>query len=989
MGNSSSSLALISAVRGLGDPSASVDSLLSNHELWRGFFTSKCTVVDLETVMTSAYLRSLRLYHPERLAALLYKSITQLHAFSHQHGEDAATISNWYEKGGNHKDPRAPTPSPQAVVNALMIVQRCMPIVFEDVDDILAQLPPPAHHASHAPSSGGAVPISPRARNFLELFFGENQMCCAAPTEMTGDGQQTLVDPPAPARVFPPLSMRGEELSTSSVTTPLGTVLVDCLVRLCFVPNFTIAAPSLGVPPSERRTSSGTATATVVPEILWCDGVGGCSSAALPQHHPTSSIVNHLNDAFISSISDHRRLVLLTLITVLSRPLHRFRCIEEDALFLSPLTRGEVHLFPTLVASLVNNLVLYDPRGRLPYTSHFITTSEHVVVLGVQLLNISLDYSGLLLGPVHKQPSPKSVLTTRQVAERASDGGDDERSAAAPPPRRSRLSAASRTQCDDDGTELPALNDPANNNDGDQQDAAVPNAAVVHVDEPTPSAAAEAEKSPPSRNRGETSPRLFPLQTLSDSALALQRQRSSAAAEDEAQHLASERALCRNLGWALLCAITDVEARWVVRGLSSLFGNVVHAKSTVLPQSQRTIFEHDLLLVLVWKLVDRCRPFRSAFGFSTDAVAVASRGADGAGGGVGATAYVVPLCYYLSLARRSSNDPSSSGQGVSLSQVAMFTLLKLSAERDFVLCCNDPFSGHLPFALPEIGSTNGTFNDVIALTCLSLLQHSGHPGSSSSAISALHASCATVLANMAPFMQSVALGTAQKLLWQLEVFGRPSFLLKAPAEHGKWLMLIIEVLCSLMQYQYRGSAHLAYALVRSRDVVYQVLDVLESGDDGGVKQGEGRVVDGSPSESSAADVRLPGSAVSTTPSSAPPRFSLAELCSPDDPNPSATIEHRKTLLFTLRCAVATLERITLPLVQSTHVGSSDIPVYLAQRSTLVGALPVPHGIVIRGFPSSFSVDEWVSKVHWGFMFSHAVPGTLVHSPRSIKLFGFA
>ncbi|CUF04657.1 dymeclin family protein, putative [Bodo saltans] len=1051
MGNSSSSLALIAALRTIGEPSSSVtkqqqhsSSLLEDHELWRSLFTATFTII----VMSSQYLRTLRLVHPDRLAALLFKCISQLHAFAFEHGEDGASIAAAKKKeSGEERRARGAgikkqRPSPQSVLNALLILQHTLPVVFENADDAMQLLQEGVSRGGGGGGSGATqqqqqpIVVSPFGKDFLAHVFLNNRTCAAAAAAASPSTSANAEVTSSASSVFPHLSFptlsRVAPSSPSSTTNatiagdggfvPLGTLLMECLVRLCFVPEFTIPTPTMttivaDAAHNQEDHKSSSSAFDVVPELLWCQGIVGNRKMAttitaeeqqqqqLPKWGPSAHLFHHLNEAFFSSMSDYRRQVLLTLNTVLTLPLHRHRCIEEEPIFLTPLTR-QVTLFPTLVASLVNNLVLYDPRGRMPYSSHMITTSEHVVVLGVQFLNISLDYSGLLLGAT-STPSTQVAATPQQPQQQQQQsvtvGGDHSEANAEATERishhqRSRLSAARRSSL---SSAAATANDDAR---GMMEQPETSTAAALS----SPSAVVEVAHQDPARRREEdynsstsaSADKLFAHQTaLSNSAKKLQK--SAMLSEHRTlSELVAEDALCRNTGWALLCQhLSSVEAQWIVNGLALLFGNVTRAKSTFLPQSQRTIFEHDLLLVLLWKLIDRSAPIRSAFGGDNVTNSSSTTATSGANNNsTGPTAYVVPLCYYLTTGRTNPGAaaPRKRSETTSLSQIAMFIFLKLSGERSFVLACNEPFTEHLPFALPEVASANGTYNDVIALACLSVLQDAemnssvvdGTGGERRAAPKhrPMHASCVTVLANIAPFMQSVSLGTTMRMLRMLELFGRPSFLLESPVEHGKWLMLIIEALCSLLQYQFRGCGHLSYALVRSRDVVYTVLDLF---DDTEVLQTEQQ-----PAVDNSREVtELPTShsltAIPPTTTAAPPRMSLSELSHPDDPNRGSVIEHRKSLLFTLRCALGALEVIVLPLVQSTRVGVAEIPTIISQKSTLVGALPVPHSIVVRGFPSSYSVDEWVSKALWGFIFSHAVPGALVRSTKAVKLFTFA
>lgn len=895
MGSSSSSLGLITTVRNLADrPNAPA---LDDHQFWKDLFTCAFTRVDLHAVVTADYVRELRLRHPGRLALLLYKCISQVVVF-------ASKTSLEFDRSGhnnsNSSDPAVDTRDDvptQSVSNALMILIRLAPLVLEE-----AKL-------EGSGGSSAAPTHDDRAVNFLKYFFVDRRVM--QHDDPTADPKFPVLHLPMErCRLF-----RGpHDAPSPSHDVSLANVLLHALVSLCFAPGFTI--------PKWRRVGANHSAAAdgqsccsaafnVVPELLWESGVGDAGGTRLSAIDGGS--VWAFPEALSAAMTSNRRLVVELLLLLQSSALYRRTAVTEHGeLFSTYLTR-DIPLFGTLAASLINYIASYNPRGRLPYTSHLVTTVEHLVVLSTQLLCVSLDFTPLLR-PLPPPPASaskaKSPVAHPSVANvvTAADEEMTERNATCdgtarvhiPPVASSQEKAISGrpSSCD---TTLPVMSD----DDGEMDEAAMLLDANPHV-----------------------------------------------------------KQLAENRAWRVLCSMTRAEAQHIVRGLQPLFANITFSQSTFLPASQRRVLEHEELLVLVWKLIDRCPPFRAAF---CDAPPLCAPVAGSRRRPLAnqlpqwdrlvSLGYLVPLVHYIQSAR-------SDVAKLPAAQIAMYTLLALSCERDFVISCNEPFTEYCPFPLPDMQSKGATYNDFVITAMYAVLQNR-QPD-----VAALHPSAAVVIANIAPFMTSVSMGPAQRLVALLELYGREAFLRENLVKHGEVLMLVLEAVASLLQYQYRGAGHLAFALVRTQRPLRAMLDMFAKGS---------RVVSAQSEEEPARE-----DAAAPPTHHHPNAVSISALTKPGE---SQRVEaHRSSLLLTLHLALDRLNSIVQPLTRSDNV--VDIASYLSSKTILAGWLPVPHPITSRRFPPSLATDEWVTQILWSYLYTHSMPESLAFAS-SVKLFGFA
>ncbi len=73
----------------------------------------------------------------------------------------------------------------------------------------------------------------------------------------------------------------------------------------------------------------------------------------------------------------------------------------------------------------------------------------------------------------------------------------------------------------------------------------------------------------------------------------------------------------------------------------------------------------------------------------------------------------------------------------------------------------------------------------------------------------------TILVNVSPYLKSLCMLSASKLLHLLEAFSTPWFMASAPHNHHL-VFFLLEAFNNLVQYQFDGNANLVYAIIRKR-----------------------------------------------------------------------------------------------------------------------------------------------------------------------------
>ncbi|KAK0150177.1 Protein HID1 [Merluccius polli] len=220
---------------------------------------------------------------------------------------------------------------------------------------------------------------------------------------------------------------------------------------------------------------------------------------------------------------------------------------------------------------------------------------------------------------------------------------------------------------------------------------------------------------------------------------------------------------------------------FILKGLARLLTNPL--TQTYLPNSTKKIQFHQELLVLFWKLCD----------FNKRRVGH-------------------PGSYSLLPKRRegltSVSRVGTSTPRVGLMHIGVFILLLLSGERNFGVRLNKPYSVHVPMDIPVFTGTHADLLIVVfhkIITC-------GHQR-----LQPLYDCLLTIIVNVSPYLKSLSMVAANKLLHLLEAFSTSWFLFSASQNHHL-IFFLLEAFNNIIQYQFDGYCNLVYAIIRKRNV---------------------------------------------------------------------------------------------------------------------------------------------------------------------------
>ncbi|RNF07569.1 putative protein HID1 isoform 1 [Trypanosoma conorhini] len=290
--------------------------------------------------------------------------------------------------------------------------------------------------------------------------------------------------------------------------------------------------------------------------------------------------------------------------------------------------------------------------------------------------------------------------------------------------------------------------------------------------------------------------------------------------------------------------------------------------------------------------------------------------------------YIVPLVDYALDARR---DPKYFPH----LQLVLFILLRLSELRTFCLQCNAAFRERLPF---EFESFVGSYNDllIIMLCSFMLFRHE--------MICPLHVTCSSIISNLASFISDISPVTAERLSLVFTSVATRCLAYEASAASNAVLadnsevtadqvvMLgVVGAVASVLQYHERAAATLLAAFVKRKSLVKEVSEVF-----------------------------------------------LAEGC-----NKFRVQLTSPFLIDTIRDAIAAVEEAVAAAEAAGVVDTAAV----IRNTSLVGALPTPHRIVVRRLYSTESMEQWAMATAWSSLYMYAPPGTFGER-KSVKMLRF-
>ena len=241
----------------------------------------------------------------------------------------------------------------------------------------------------------------------------------------------------------------------------------------------------------------------------------------------------------------------------------------------------------------------------------------------------------------------------------------------------------------------------------------------------------------------------------------------------------------------------------MLAGFEAMLSQAAVASRTYLPNSVKEIVCADELLVLLWHLMGGNAGFRAYVAAHPQRI-------------------VVAVCQHICANR---HEPSRIG----VLHVCIFILLLLSSERVFCVSMNRPLDPAGPVPPPELGLVLGvsTCADMMVSSLYKLLCDSD-PQAAGLADMGL-----TIICNISPYVKAYSNAAALHLLGLLDRFSKPvaaaakaqtlAMPLPPPGDTMSRLMLIVETLDNMLQYQAEGNARITYGLVRRQAALKRLL----------------------------------------------------------------------------------------------------------------------------------------------------------------------
>lgn len=147
--------------------------------------------------------------------------------------------------------------------------------------------------------------------------------------------------------------------------------------------------------------------------------------------------------------------------------------------------------------------------------------------------------------------------------------------------------------------------------------------------------------------------------------------------------------------------------------------------------------------------------------------------------------------------------------------IGVFILLLLSGERNFGVRLNKPYTATVPMDIPVF---SGTHADLL-ITVFHKIIATGHQR-----LQPLFDCLLTILVNVSPYLKTLSMVAAIKLLHLLEAFSTPWFLFSSPANHHL-VFFLLEIFNNIIQYQFDGNSNLVYTIIRKRQVFHALANI--------------------------------------------------------------------------------------------------------------------------------------------------------------------
>mmetsp|Transcript_12112 Transcript_12112/g.18396 ORF Transcript_12112/g.18396 Transcript_12112/m.18396 type:complete len:835 (+) Transcript_12112:156-2660(+) len=378
----------------------------------------------------------------------------------------------------------------------------------------------------------------------------------------------------------------------------------------------------------------------------------------------------------------------------------------------------------------------------------------------------------------------------------------------------------------------------------------------------------------------------------------------------------------------------------IYKGLTKLLWSVHESRNTMLPGSKQGLQCYQEVLVIFWKILEENPIFMNHVLQNCDVSMI-----------------VVPVCYLMYTNRQ---DPSQIG----LIHLCTFLLLKLSGERSFGVGLNKIFNTKLPCDIPIFG---GGHADLIAITLHKMVVNG------SQKLIPLYSCFFTIICNISPYWRSMSLVAAVKLVNLFEVLSSPKFLF---SEHKAFnhLALLLEVFNNVIQYQYHGSQHLVYAIIRKKDIFGRLATMSLGRAKSLCEKVYGKKIKAAVKEHN----RLLKMKKANEEDDEEDENDSDDTDSDGEEGRSSHFKPTEEWLseFKEKMPLETIKRLLQHLtpvideIINREEGIVDEGEILAvlNNVTMVGLLPVPHAIVIRKYQPNQYTSLWFTAYLWGIIF---------------------
>ncbi|XP_056286281.1 protein HID1-like [Pseudoliparis swirei] len=436
----------------------------------------------------------------------------------------------------------------------------------------------------------------------------------------------------------------------------------------------------------------------------------------------------------------------------------------------------------------------------------------------------------------------------------------------------------------------------------------------------------------------------------------------------------------------------EEDLRFILKGLARLMNN--RLVQTYLPHSAKKIQFHQELLILFWKFCDFNKKFLFFVLKSSDVLEV-----------------LVPILFSL-------DDARADQSRVGLMHIGVFILLLLSGERNFGVRLNKPYALRVPMDIPVF---TGTHADLLILIFHKIIS-AGHQR-----LQPLFDCLLTIIVNVSPYLKSLSMLAANKLLHLLEAFSSPWFLFSSRQNHHL-VFFLLEVFNNIIQYQFDGNSNLVYAVIRKRNVFHQLANLpydaasiqttlqkkkkstmsrsvsmeTESAEGNGppapaeprtlktsleatpgidkITEKSQVTLDGTMMPLDQSDAtRVPAGDTASTSEpevyGAESEAAMSRLSSVSSSSAPWSANTDWVLSWKAKLPLQTIMRLLQVLVPQVEkicidkglTDESEILKFL-QHGTLVGLLPVPHPILIRKYQANAGTAMWFRTYMWGVIY---------------------